>query len=269
MNSLKDRYPSASLRKIKKRMRAKRGRGKGFKGRYQRKQQKSRLSSSSGVLSRQLSRSTINEENEGFSRETTMEIEGEDEPDDVVRKQDCPNEIETVEQYADVFVNNVFGDVFKSLDLGNGTESKENAEVENYVFNPKRNNLLKSVNPADVVLKENKEQVHNTKGKLQDNPSIAKVDKFLGDLCVVPDQLLNTGVLLKHHHNTVRGHRLDSRARFSDSRVLVTTSLEGTHSGLAHERHSSVVATPEMKHRTFFESSEQAKLGTSRHCKSK
>ena len=112
VNSLKDRYPSASLRKIKKRMRAKRSRGKGYKGRYQRKQQKSRLSSSSGLLSRPLSRSTINEENEGFSRETTMEFEGEDEPEDMVRKQDNPNEIETVEQYADVFVNNVFGDVF-------------------------------------------------------------------------------------------------------------------------------------------------------------
>ena len=272
VNALKDLYPSASLRKIKKRMRAKRGRGKGSKGKYRRKQM-SRLISNSGSLSRQQSRSwsrsTINEEidfeiNDWFSRETTMEYEEEERTEDAMTKHNNRNNIETVEQFVHTFVNDVFGDALRSLDLKIDPQNKENLEGENSLLVDQRNDFLnKYPSVSDVGLTG--KMGNSTRNKFKDIPSVAKLEKFLGDLRVEPNQLQNTGILLKHHHNTVGGHRLDSRAKSSDFKVIVTRSLEGTRSALIHQRHNSVVATPEMKHREFFQTRNQAKLGKCKH----
>ena len=251
INALKDRYPS--LRKIRKRLNRRGRRDKGFRGKYTRKVQRNQVSASASKLARQQSTaqsvSTINEEfilhqDGGISRETTMDFE-----DDAVECATNYNDktgVKTVEQFADLFANNIIGDVVKTFDQDNGKYSKDNLGLRD-PKQVKNRNHHKS-NPA-----ENKQK--------QEIPSIAKLDKYLGDLKRETNQLQSAGILLKHHNSTIRGHRFERRAHTSDGRIMRAKSSEDARPMLIHETHGSVVATPDMKNREFFETKKRTKLG--------
>ena len=126
INTLKDRYPSASLKKIRKRLQGRRRKGKGFRGKYMRKVQRNEVSASASKLSRQ--QSTINEEfslhqDDGISRETTVDFE--DDAEECSRKDNDKTGVRTVEQFADLFVNNIIGDVVKTFNQDDGKSSDD------------------------------------------------------------------------------------------------------------------------------------------------
>ena len=249
INTLKDRYPSASLKKIRKRLQGRRRKGKGFRGKYVRKVQRNEARPSAGKLSRQQSTCTINEEfsfhqDDGISRETTMDFE--DNTEAYTRNDNNKTGVRNVEQFADLFVNNIIGDVIKTFNLGDGKSSDDNLGLRD-------EKQGKNVNHHKSSLAENKQK--------QEIPSIAKLDKYLGDLKRETNQIQSAGILLKHHNSTIRGHNLERRAHTSNGRILRAKSSEDARSMLIHEAHASVVATPDMKNREFFEPKKGTKLG--------
>ena len=212
-----------------------------------RKVQRNKVSASASKLSRQ--QSTINEEfslhqDDGISRETTMDFE--DDAEECPRKDNDKTGVRTVEQFADLFVNNIIGDVVKTFNQDDGKSSDDDLGLRD-AKQGKNLNHYKN-NPA-----ENKQK--------QEIPSIAKLDKYLGDLKRETNQIQSAGILLKHHNSTVRGHNLERRAHTSNGRIMRAKSSEDARSMLIHEAHASVVATPDMKNREFFEPKKGTKLG--------